>query len=196
MLTLNDAVDDLYRIAVVEGKKTSTKRLTILADLCAQELAERHIRGVQKEIVVPGIGRDKQCDVAWVHTNKVRLVVSLKSLLSNFAGTVPNRADDLMGEMANVQLVSPEIVTGYIMVFDTQGWLRRDGGRWVDTFKAAIEHLSGRKAPAWAPGMVEAAAVVEVDFSAGPMLVSPQNLDGFFDRLSECVKERNRGAFD
>ena len=72
-------------------------------------------------------------DIGWPSNGRVRLGISLKSLLRNIAGTVPNRVDDLTGEMANVQLLSPEIVTGYIMVFDiTESGLRQDGTRWLD----------------------------------------------------------------
>lgn len=194
MITLEKAVADLYQIAVIEGKRTSTLRLGSLADLCVQELERRHVVGAKKEVLVPGIGRDKQWDVAWQNGEKVRLSISLKSILSNIAGTVPNRADDLMGEMANVQLHSPEIVTGYVMVFDTQSDVRRDGKRWVDVFRSYVEHLSGRQAPAWAAGMVEAASIVEVDFSSGPQLLTPSTLDEFFDRLVQQLKFRNPGA--
>ena len=199
MLTLQDAVNDLYRLAITEQKSQSTKRLTVLADFCVQELTKRQISEVQTEISIPGIGRDKQWDVAWRHASRVRLGISLKSLLKNVSGTVPNRIDDLMGEMANVQLWSPEIVTGYIMVFNTDpqhNKLRaKDGTRWSEFFKSAIEQLSGRRAPAWATGMIEAAIMVEIDFSGGPKLISPPHLDAFFNRLADCVKERNPGAF-
>ncbi len=194
MLTLEKAIEDLYRIAVTEGKRTSTLRLGCLADLCVQELARRQVTNAGKEVVIPGIGRDKQWDVAWKHGGKVRLGISLKSILSNIPGTVPNRADDLMGEMANVQLLSPEIVTGYVMVFDTQSDVRRDGKRWVDVFRLHVERLSGRQAPAWAAGMVEAASIVEVDFSNGPLLLTPPTLDEFFDRLVQQLRARNPGA--
>ncbi len=194
MITLEQAIEDFYQIAVTEGKRTSTLRLGSLADLCVQELERRQVPGAGKEIIVPGIGRDKQWDVAWKYGGKVRLGISLKSILSNVAGTVPNRADDLMGEMANVQLHSPEIVTGYVMVFDTQSGNRRDGRRWVDLFRSYVEHLSGRQAPAWAAGMVEAASIVEVDFSSGPLLLTPPTLDEFFDRLVQQLKFRNPGA--
>ena len=194
MITLEKTVADLYQIAVIEGKRTSTLRLGSLADLCVQELERRHVVGAGKEVIVPGIGRDKQWDVAWKNGEKVRLAISLKSILSNFAGTVPNRADDLMGEMANVQLHSPEIVTGYVMVFDTQSGERRDGKRWVDIFRSYVEQLSGRQGPAWAAGMVEAASIVEVDFSSGPLLLTPPTLDEFFDRLVLQLESRNPGA--
>lgn len=195
MITLGQAVKDLYRIAVVEGRKQSPNRLNVLADLCVQELGRRGILGADKEIRVPGLGRTKTWDVAWPVSGKVRLGISLKSILSNIPGTVPNRADDLMGELANVQLRSPEIVTGYIVIFDTQNGLRKDGTRWVDFFRATVDHLSGRDAPSWATGMVEASAIVEVDFSEGPQLVSQEGLEGLFDRISECVRERNPDMF-
>ena len=188
MLTLQDAIDGLYQKAVIEGKSTSTVRLRQLAALCIQELERRGVPGAQSEVLVPGIGRHKNWDVAWSHNGKVRLGISLKSILRNLGGSVPNRADDLMGEMANVQLHSPEIVTGYIMVLNTAD---DPDNRWIDTFRSFVGRLSGRQAPAWAAGMVEAAAVVEVDFSAGPNLLAPSNLDGFFDLLASRVKQRN-----
>ncbi|MCY3968809.1 MAG: hypothetical protein OXG74_02665 [Acidobacteria bacterium] len=197
MITLADAVADLYRVVVIDGKPRSTLRLDLLADLCLQELALRGIGGAEKEVSVPGVGRDKKWDVAWNHGGKVRLGVSLKSLLKNIPGTVPNRADDLMGELANVQLHSPEIVTGYVMIFDLDASpARRDGQRWVDVFRSYISQIDGRTAPAWAAGMVEATAIVEVAFARGPNLVEPQNLDRFFDRLAEVVKERNPSLED
>ena len=62
----------------------------------------------------------------WVSTTWHQFEVVLR----NFAGTAPNRVDDLTGEMANDQLLSPKIVTGYVMVFDTT-WsgLRKEGTR-------------------------------------------------------------------
>ena len=187
MISLQDAVDDLYRIAVVEQKRQSPNRLAMLADMCVEQLNERGIVGAAKELPVPGIGCSKTWDVGWPPDGKVRLGISLKSLLRNIAGTVPNRVDDLTGEMANVQLLSPEIVTGYVMVFDTTGsGLRQDGTRWVDFF---------RDAPAWAAGMVEASAIVEVDFAEGPRIVAAPAMSAFFDRLASCVRERNPDRF-
>ena len=95
MISLQDTVDDLYRITVVEKKHQSPDRLAMLA-----ELDRRGIVGAAKELSVPGIGRTKAWDVGWPSDGKVRLGISLKSLLRNVAGTVPNRVDDLQGEMA------------------------------------------------------------------------------------------------
>ena len=196
MISLQDAVDDLYRIAIVEQKRQSPNRLAMLAEMCVEQLGERGVIGAAKELSVPGIGRSKTWDVGWPPDGKVRLGISLKSLLRNIAGTVPNRVDDLTGEMANVQLLSPEIVTGYIMVFDTTGsGLRQDGTRWVDFFRDAINRLSGRDAPAWAAGMVEASAIVEVDFSQEPRIVTEPDMPAFFDRLASCVRDRNPDRF-
>ncbi len=136
MIVLQDAVDSLYRLTVNEKRHTLTKRLDVLADYCVQELTRREPAGAAKEVPIPGIGRTKNWDVAWPEHGKIRLGISLKSLLKNIPGTVPNRADDLMGEMANVQLWSPEIVTGHIMIFDVSASkLRPDGTRWVDFFR-------------------------------------------------------------
>lgn len=198
-VTLQDAIDHLHRLAVVERKTTSTRRLSTLANLCVQELATRGVREVKTETPIPGIGRNKRWDVVWSHAAKVRLGISLKSLLKNPAGSAPNRIDDLMGELANVQLQSPEIVTGYIMVFKVdpdQNKIRsEDGQRRSESFQATLEMLSGRRAPAWAIGMVEVSAAVKVDFSSGPTLMGPKTLKNFFDDIVECVRVRNPGAF-
>ena len=50
MISLQDAVEDLYRIAVVEGKSQSTKRLAMLAHMCVEQLAERGILGADTEV--------------------------------------------------------------------------------------------------------------------------------------------------
>ena len=198
-VTLQNAVDHLYRLVIEEGKYTSTRRLSVLANLCVQELAARGIRGAKTEIPIPGMGRTKQWDVVWSHADRIRLGISLKSLLRNTAGAVPNLIDDLMGEMANVQLQSPEIVTGYIMVFnvdrDYDKIRNEDGRRWSESFRLTITRLSGRCAPAWVPGMVEVAEMAEVDFSSCPELKTPQTLDCFFDKITKYVKVRNPGAF-
>ena len=199
MISLQDAVDHLYHVVKVDKKPTSNARLAMLADLCIQELAKRGIVDGAKEVLVPGIGRSKRWDVAWPGDSKVRLGISLKSLLSNVGGSVPNRADDVMGEMANVQLSSPEIVTGYLMLFDVGqngGGVQKGGERWVDTFRSYVKQLSGREAPTWAAGMVEAAAIVEIDFSDGPRVVAEPDMPAFFDRLAHCVRERNPDMFE
>lgn len=193
-MTLQDAVDSLYRIAVTEGKATSTKRLDGLARFCVAELASRGLHDAVTEATLPGGGREKSWDVAWRMDDKPRLAISLKSLLKNLGGTVPNRIDDLMGEVTNVQMYSPEIVTGYIMLFnvaeDTYSPLH--DSTWAELLKSRITRLSGRRPPSWSIGMIEASLFLEVDFSEGPRLVSgTADVGPFFDRLVAAVRNRN-----
>ena len=193
-MTLQDAVDSLYRIAVVEGKATSTKRLDGLAEFCVAELGTRGLVDAVTEVKLPGGGREKSWDVAWSLDDKPRLAISLKSLLKNLGGTVPNRVDDMMGEVTNVQMYSPEIVTGYIMLFnvaeDSYSPLHRS--TWAELLKRRITRLSGRQPPSWSIGMIEASLFLEVNFSEGPRIVSgDDDVAPFFDRLVAQVRLRN-----
>ncbi len=197
MISIQKAIDDLYRIAVAEDKATSTTRLKTLADFCIQELARRGLRGVEKEASIPGAGRDKKWDVAWSYDGKYRLGISLKSLLKNLGGTVPNRIDDLIGEVANAQLHSPEIVTGYIMVFNVaeDSFSPKHGTTWSGLFRSRLDSLSGRRAPSWTTGTVEDFVLVEVDFRSGPSILAvSQPFNEFFDTLVDEISARNPNA--
>ena len=197
MITAQDAVDDLYRIAVTERKATSTARLDMLADFCVQELTRRGLREVEKEASVPGGGREKRWDVAWRYDGKYRLGLSLKSLLKNLGGTVPNRIDDLIGEVANAQLHSPEIVIGYVMIFNVQedAFSPRHRSTWANLLRTRLVSLSGRRAPSWTTGTVEDFVLVEVDFGSGSAIRSlSQPFEEFFDTLIEQVSVRNPNA--
>jgi len=152
---------------------------------------------VETEGTVPGAGRPKQWDVAWKHNGKYRLGISLKSLLKNIAGTVPNQLDDLMGEVANAQLYSPEIVIGYVMVFDkaTDVDSSKHGSTWLELLRSRLENLSGRRPPSWVTGMIESYVLVEVDFSKSCRIESDaSDFDRFFDCLVEQVIQRNPDA--
>jgi len=197
-VTLQDAVKYLYETAVVQGRSQSPVRQKVLADYCIQELESRGLSRVATERQLPGGGRPKSWDVAWEYDGKYRLAISLKSILRNIAGTVPNRIDDLMGEAANVQLYSPEIVVGYVMVFDVSQdcYSEKHGSTWSELVQSRLAALSGRRPPAWTIGTVEGAAYIEVDFSRGPSLrTNPNSLGTFFDVLSEQAKLRNPNAF-
>ena len=197
MISPDEAVKDLYRIAVLEGRTTSTIRLQMLADYCVQELERRGLSGVEKEVAIPGAGREKQWDVAWRYDGKYRLGISLKSILKNIPGTVPNRIDDLIGEAANAQLHSPEIAIGYVMVFDVQHdtMSTKHNARWSEVVLNRLASLSGRKPPSWTTGTIEDFVLVKVDFAVAPRLreVSRPFTD-FFDTLVNQVAERNPNA--
>ena len=126
-----------------------------------------------------------------------RLGPSLKSLLKNLGGTVPNRIDDLIGEVANAQLHSPEIVIGYVMIFNVQedAYSPRHQSTWANLLRTRLISLSGRRAPSWTTGTVEDFVLVEVDFGAGSAIRSlSQPFDAFFDTLIEQVSARNPNA--
>lgn len=197
MVSLEDAVGDLYRIAVVEGKATSTARMQTFSDYCVQELERRGLENVEKEVSIPGAGRDKQWDVAWKYDGKYRLGISLKSILKNISGTVPNRIDDLIGETANAQLYSPEIAIGYVMIFNVEHDTvsAKHGAMWSDVIHERLVSLSGRSLPSWTIGTVEDFVLVKVDFGSSPSIVSTsQRFDDFFDTLVRQVVHRNPNA--
>ena len=192
-LSLQQAIDSLYDIAVIQHKVTSTIRLQRLAEYCVQELARRGLISAEREATIPGGGRPKQWDVAWKYHEKYRLAISLKSILRSLVGTVPNRVDDLMGEVTNIQMYSPEVVVGYLMVFDvSQDAPTRQGGTWCDILSQRLSRLSGRKAPAWSVGTIESFAIIRVDFSSGPRLLTfASDVSRLFDELVHETRERN-----
>ncbi len=196
-IAVQDAIADLYRIAVEEKKTTAVTRLDRLAKFCVQELEARGLADVETEASIPGGGRTKKWDVAWKHDGKYRLAISLKSILKNIAGTVPNRIDDMMGEATNAQLYSPEIVIGYIMIFNTEEdrFSDKHGSTWLELLRSRLRTLAGRKAPAWTAGTVEAFVLAEVDFGKSARLVSdPTAFAEFFDALVAQAGDRNPGA--
>ena len=197
MITAQQAVDHLYHVAVTEKKATLTARLDALAEYCVQELSRRGLHGIEKEASIPGAGREKRWDVAWQYDGKYRLGLSLKSILRNLGGTVPNRIDDLIGEVANAQLHSPEIVIGYVMIFNVQedAFSPRHRSTWVDLLRTRLESLSGRRAPSWTTGTVEDFVVIEVDFGSGSSIRSlSQPFETFFNSLIEQISVRNPHA--
>ncbi len=197
MISWRDAVRDLYRIAVTEGKSTSTVRLDSLAEFCVQELSGRGLRDVQKEVEIPGAGRTKKWDVAWEYDGKHRLGISLKSLLKNLGGTVPNRIDDLIGEVANAQLHSPEIAIGYVMIFNVaeDQFSPKHDSTWFELLESRLNSLSGRRSPSWTTGTVEDFVLVKVDFSQRASILSTsKSFDAFFDTLAAQVVARNPNA--
>ena len=138
------------------------------------------------ELQVPGLSRIKNWDVAYEFAGKFRLLVSLKSMLKNISGSVPNRLDDLQGEIANVQQLRPEIVIGYVVLFDVAEDSVRieDGTPWSDYFESALKKIAIRKAPLWNQGLFEGLWFIRFDSRKDPglRLLSPR----------ETVVERER----
>lgn len=197
MLTVEEAIRQFYEVAVLNEKSQSGGRLQGLGAYCVQELGARGMAGALPEQELPGGGRQKNWDVAWKYDGKFRLAISLKSILKNLSGTVPNRVDDLMGEVANAQLHSPEIVIGYIMLIDVSQDVHspKHQSTWAGLLRTRLGRLSGRKPPNWTIGTFEAHVVAEVDFSVSPkLLTDPAEFTVFFDTLAEQVRLRNPNA--
>jgi hypothetical protein len=197
MPTLQETIRRLYEIAVGSGATQSPQRLGVLASYCIEQLAVRGLANAQGEQTLPGGAREKNWDVAWFWQGKVRLAISLKSILQNVAGTVPNRIDDLIGETANLQMFSPEVVVGYLLVFDVSKdqFSPKHNERWLEVLQQRLGKLTGREMPSWGVGMIEASCIVQVDFSREPTLLSNQSqVDPFFDVLVKRVRERNPGS--
>lgn len=169
-LTLSEAVDHIVGRSV-----TDAGRLGRLADYITERFAARGLSGVRGgqtgELAVKGFARTKVWDVAFDFAGKPRLLISLKSLWNNAGGSIPNRIDDLMGEAANVQQMSPEIVTGYVVLFDRRAdGMRRDGMLWSDYFEQRVKVMSVRKAPLWNQGLIEGCWFVLIDSTHPPGL--------------------------
>jgi hypothetical protein len=180
MVTLSDAVDDL-----LSRPTQDSGRLNKLADYCKETLEREglpEVRGGKAdEVGIRGLGRQKDWDLAYVLAGKPRLLISLKSILKNLAGTVPNRLDDLMGEAANVQQLSPEIVIGYVVIMDEAAdSVRRDGkGTWSDHFEGNLNRIAIRRAPLWNQGLIEAAWLIRINSAKpkGQRITSVKDMD-------------------
>ncbi|MGE0454262.1 MAG: hypothetical protein AB7Q30_12075 [Vicinamibacteria bacterium] len=189
---LEAAIDELYQIAIVEKAAQSPARLRALAAYCTEQLADRGLAGARAEVPLQGWVRKKNWDVAWQVRERPRLGISLKSILHNLAGTVPNRTDDLIGEVADVQMRYPEIAVGYIVLMDVGSDMPPgQGGKWVSTMRDRLARISGRRAPFWNQGTLEQAIVVEVDFRRrAQLLTAEQDVGALFDGLVAEVRAR------
>jgi len=194
--SLSDAVDNL-----LARKTQDSSRLDALATYCKEAFERAGLAGVQggkaDEVGIRGLGRQKDWDLAFVLADKPRLLVSLKSILKNLSGTVPNRLDDLMGEAANVQQLSPEIVIGYVVIMDEAGDSpRRDGGTWIDHFRGNLDKIAIRRAPLWNQGLLEAVWLIRIDSRkpAGQRVVNTHSADAegvnFFKALIDELYRR------
>jgi hypothetical protein len=160
----------------------SPKRLLPLADYLIYLLDKNGLPGAQggstRELRVPGLARTKNWDVAYEFAGKFRLLISLKSMLENISGSVPNRLDDLQGEVANIQQLRPEVVTGYVILFDVANdSIRRDDGLpWSGWFEKAIKNIAIRRSPLWNQGLLEGSWFIRFDSRKAPgrRLVAPR----------------------
>jgi hypothetical protein len=178
-VSLSDAVDDL-----LASRTQATTRLRLLGQYCIEAFEREGLSDVRKgkatEIGIRGLGRQKNWDLAVVLAGKPRLLVSLKSILKNISGSVPNRIDDLIGEAANVQQLSPELVIGYVAVIMDQSQDSPRGGpgseTWIDYFEANLAKIAIRRAPLWNQGLIEGAWLIRIDSrrQLGQRILNPE----------------------
>ena len=176
VLPLSGTIDDLF-----SRRTQDSGRLNELATYCIDAFARTGLPGVSggkaAEVGIRGLGRQKDWDLAYVLADKPRLLVSLKSILKNLSGVIPNRLDDLMGEAANVQQLSPELVIGYVVIMDeAENSPHRRDGTWIDHFQTNLNKIAIRKAPLWNQGLIEGAWLIRVDSRrpVGDRLVAPE----------------------
>lgn len=214
--------------ALREGLKQSSqsrRRWDRLADYCIARLEARGLKGLlggsRGEVEVEGFGRVKSWDVALLAPllprgarersvvqkpgEKPRLLISLKSVLSNPQGSLPNRLDELIGEVSSVQILYPEVVIGYVVVLDHGAFGKRAGGvaerpsgdswqRSYQGFKERLARLSVRRPPLWIPGLIEAHWVLEIDTRTSHLFLDRESTlqagERFFDALVDGLKGR------
>lgn len=165
--------------------KTDSGRLNLLADYCKEAFTRAGLPGVRggqaDEVGIRGLARNKNWDLAYVLADKPRLLVSLKSILGNLKGVVPNRLDDLMGEAANVQQLSPEIVVGYVVIVDEAGnsLHTRTGVTWIDYFEERLRAIAIRRAPLWNQGLIEGLWLIRIDsrMPAGQRVLETEDIE-------------------
>lgn len=198
------AVDDFLKRSA-----RASNRMEPIADYCIGRLRARKLPelrgGSLGEKKVLGFGRKKNWDVSCTFAGQPRVLVSLKSILRNVAGTVPNRVDDLMGEVASIQMIRPEIVIGYVEILDVKGTTSSGGmrdrarnRRLFQQFKENVERLAVRGMPNWTTGLFEACWLVEIDTADGADLIPHigdvvEAGEAFFDKLARLAREREPG---
>ncbi|TYB35614.1 hypothetical protein FXF50_23300 [Micromonospora sp. AP08] len=172
------------------------------------------------EVPLPGAYRGKFWDVGVVSdTGEVTLGISCKSIISNHAGTVPNRIDDLLGEAGNLHRRWPRAVIGYLFMMSrvdesvqqtkarnlaiARGTpesvvaykARERSDLWFQRLGDSVNLASGRVGEDDFPEKFEVVSCSLLDFEAGPPFPvmyhpSTPDPDEFFDRLVEIHQQR------
>jgi hypothetical protein len=156
MTDLETVIDE-----IIKRHPNDSGRLQPLANYLIARFSQLGLPGLTggstRELRIPGLARHKDWDVAYDFAGKPRLLISLKSIWANASGVVPNRLDDLMGESANAQPMSPELVIGYVMLFDTDcdATRREDSLSWSAFLEQRLARIAIRKSPLWNQGLIE-----------------------------------------
>lgn len=181
----------------MKGKWTSTTRLDVLAEYCIDRMQQRGISPWDDEVTLNSWARDKKWDVVHPPKGRPKVAISMKSILRNLAGTVPNRTDDLIGEVADLQMRYPEVVTGYIVIVDTADTeAEPNRSEWADELENRLETIEGRSPPYWGTGAVEASCVIKTNLAGSgdaEILTDESETGEFFDTLADQYRMRYGG---
>lgn len=196
MTSLQEALDHLHDIVYVQGKRTSTSRLDKLADYVVETFEDRGLGHWKTEKTLDSFARDKAWDIVHTPSNRPRIAISLKSILRNLSGSVPNRTDDLIGEVTDLQMRYPEIIVGYVVVVDTVNTAEEpDRSEWAMKLEGRLDSLTGRQAPFWDRGTLEASLVIRGEFEGQgtPEFKTPErDIAEFFEEILEEYDKRFR----
>jgi hypothetical protein len=193
-------------------------RQRAIQQYCVDELAVRGVSGALAEVLLPGSYRDKKWDVGLVVGGKARLAISCKSIISNHAGTVPNRIDDLLGEAINLHRTSPNAVIGYLFMMsrideskdarkrrarlartmtpeEILEDARRSGDAWFERLGESVNRAANRTGRRDHPEKFEAVSCSLFEFDLSPpypVRYHPRTLrpTKFFDALVSIYRQR------
>jgi len=102
-------------------------------------------------------------------------------------------------------MLYPEVVIGYAVVLDRGAFGKRTGGKaakaggeeWEESysrFKERLDHLTQRRPPLWAQGLIEGHWVIEVDTRTPGLFpnleASLEAGEAFFEALVGALRER------
>lgn len=200
-MTLEKSIEEVLLRNPSDATRLYSLATYVLDKLSLYNLSN-HENYLRRELKVDGLVRPKNWDLAYSYAGKPRLLISLKSLFKNAVGSITNRMDELVGESSNVQQLMPEVVIGYVLLFDVKADSRRreDDLLWSEYCEKILKKLSIRKAPIWNPGLIEANWVIKLDSSKpeGEKLVdySEPDEEYFFWSLLNELKNREPHIFE
>lgn len=194
-----------------------SNRQEAIQRFCCAELKKRGLDGAEIEVDMPGAYRTKTWDVGLVKKGEPELGISCKSIISNHAGTVPNRVDDMLGEAANLHRLFPNAVIGYLFMMSRideskairkrtealgglsesrLAQLQANGDLWFERLVGSVSRAAGRSGPEDRPEMFETVSCSQVDFTLTPFAIvvheGAMSPDAFFDCLVDLHRQRFR----
>jgi hypothetical protein len=206
-------------VAAIEGFRVrpaqASNRQIDIQRYCVAELRRRGIAEAATEVPMPGRYRVKVWDVGVLHGGEPRIAISCKSIMSNHAGTVPNRIDDLLGEAVNLHRDFPDAVLAWLFMMSRRdesaaarrlverrggltpellGEMRASGDYWYGRLIESVNRASDRVGPDDLPEKFEVISCAQIDFDTVPATVRYRpgavRPRAFFDRIVAIYHDR------